>query len=311
MLLQEANAEALPFVDESFDLVFCRTSLHHFADPQRAVNEMVRTCRPGGRVVLFDLVPPSADVRATFDHVHRLLDPSHVRTFLEPELAELLPGGIGGLTYGDTATLRLPIEVILTDQSDRDEVLALLQAEMRGDGEPTGFDPREEDGKIVVSFTTCVVHTTRAVDDLRRIFELFHEFEAHGAGASTKTIRRVPKLPLTTTGPYTTSWPSISRSRSSENSATCKKPSAGSSRSFSYSARVNSVRCNAPRCTSLRRPPCQSSGSVTSAAGVPVERNRLVEVTHLHCEVRYGRDRHAAILSKSGPEPGGNVNVRP
>ena len=32
VLLQEANAESLPFVDESFDIVFCRSSLHHFAD---------------------------------------------------------------------------------------------------------------------------------------------------------------------------------------------------------------------------------------------------------------------------------------
>src|SRR5437588_3235170 len=37
ILLQEGNAEALPFVDESFDVVFCRSSLHHFGDPHQAV----------------------------------------------------------------------------------------------------------------------------------------------------------------------------------------------------------------------------------------------------------------------------------
>src|SRR3981081_4425917 len=33
VLLQEGNAEVLPFVDRSFDVVFCRSSLHHFEDP--------------------------------------------------------------------------------------------------------------------------------------------------------------------------------------------------------------------------------------------------------------------------------------
>src|SRR5205823_520870 len=61
VLLQEANAEALPFLDESFDVVFCRSSLHHFADPERAVTEMVRVCRTGGRIVLVDLIAPAAE----------------------------------------------------------------------------------------------------------------------------------------------------------------------------------------------------------------------------------------------------------
>ncbi len=166
VLLQEGNAEALPFADESFDVVCCRSSLHHFADPRRAVDEMLRVCRPGGRVVLVDLVAPSETVRDRFDHVHRLLDPSHVRTFCEPELADLFPAGFCALTYGETSTLRLPIDVAITEQSARAEVLALLDAERRGEAPPTGFDPVDEDGKIVVSFTTCIVHAERVAHEL-------------------------------------------------------------------------------------------------------------------------------------------------
>src|SRR5580692_3131119 len=50
VLLQEGNAAALPFVDGSFDLVMCRASVHHFADPETSVAEMARVCRRGGRV---------------------------------------------------------------------------------------------------------------------------------------------------------------------------------------------------------------------------------------------------------------------
>lgn len=153
--LVEGNAELLPLRDQSFDLVYCRSSLHHFADPRRAVAEMLRVCKIGGRVVLFDLVAPSDDVRDRFDHVHRLLDPSHVRTFLEPELATLLPAP---LEYGDTMTIRLPIDIAMTEQSDRDAVIAAL----RDDRPATGFDPTEEDGSYTVSFTSCVVHARRS-----------------------------------------------------------------------------------------------------------------------------------------------------
>jgi SAM-dependent methyltransferase len=134
VLLQEGNAESLPFVDESFDVVFCRSSLHHFGDPERAVAEMVRVCRVGGRLVLVDLVAPTADIRGLFDHVHRLVDPSHVRSFLEREIAQLLPGGVGNLVYGDTSTFRLPIDVAFTEQSDGAGTLTLLMADPRGEG---------------------------------------------------------------------------------------------------------------------------------------------------------------------------------
>jgi ubiquinone/menaquinone biosynthesis C-methylase UbiE len=161
VLLQEANAESLPFLDESFDLVFCRASLHHFEHPERAIAEMVRVCRVGGRVVLMDLIVPAAEVREQFDHVHRLLDPSHMRAYTEPELAELLPGGIDALVYADTTTMRFPIEGAIAEHSDRDALFAALHAEVQGDGPVSGLEPAEEDGKLTVTFMLCVVHAER------------------------------------------------------------------------------------------------------------------------------------------------------
>jgi SAM-dependent methyltransferase len=152
----EGNAHALPFRDTSFDIVCCRSSLHHFSYPQHAVSEMARVCGADGRVVLVDLIAPDASVRDRFDHVHRLLDPSHVRTFLEHELADVAPGN---LVYANTSTIRLPVDVAFSDVSDRDEVLRLLRADANGSGPPTGFEPVEDNGRFVVSFTTTTVHS--------------------------------------------------------------------------------------------------------------------------------------------------------
>ncbi len=48
-----APAEALPFSDGSFDVVFSHEVIEHVADDRRAVAEMVRVLAPGGRIVLF------------------------------------------------------------------------------------------------------------------------------------------------------------------------------------------------------------------------------------------------------------------
>jgi len=161
VLLQEGSAAELPFLDASFDLVFCRAALHHMPDPGGAVAEMARVCRPGGRVVAADMVAPSADVRKAFDALHRALDPSHAGVLLESELAELLEAKVGTLAYGETSDpFRIPLEHILTDAADRDAVTSALDAELAG-GAETGFDPVLEDDQTLVAFTNTVVHARR------------------------------------------------------------------------------------------------------------------------------------------------------
>src|SRR5262249_19150632 len=46
----QADAEHLPFRDESFDLVYCVATLHHALDLPRMVSEMTRVARPGAFV---------------------------------------------------------------------------------------------------------------------------------------------------------------------------------------------------------------------------------------------------------------------
>jgi SAM-dependent methyltransferase len=50
--VRRADGENLPFPDECFDLVFSWGVIHHSSDMEAALGELVRVCRPGGRLVL-------------------------------------------------------------------------------------------------------------------------------------------------------------------------------------------------------------------------------------------------------------------
>ena len=74
--LREADAHALPFPDKSFDTVVCTFSLCAIPDERRAVSEMKRVLRPGGRLLLADHVAGSSWPVRT---VQRLLEVATLR----------------------------------------------------------------------------------------------------------------------------------------------------------------------------------------------------------------------------------------
>lgn len=89
MTTAKAEAGALPFLDESFDLVCCRLAAHHFPDLRLFVGEVRRVLKNGGRFALVDNVAPDADqlpdasaterdeATAAYNAFEKLRDPSH------------------------------------------------------------------------------------------------------------------------------------------------------------------------------------------------------------------------------------------
>lgn len=50
----QGDSERLPFADATFDVVTCANSFHHYPRQDRAVAEMHRVLKPGGRLLLLD-----------------------------------------------------------------------------------------------------------------------------------------------------------------------------------------------------------------------------------------------------------------
>lgn len=51
----QGDAHAMPFPEDSFDLVYARMLFEYLAEKERAAAEMVRVCKPGGTVMFQDL----------------------------------------------------------------------------------------------------------------------------------------------------------------------------------------------------------------------------------------------------------------
>jgi ubiquinone/menaquinone biosynthesis C-methylase UbiE len=60
--LQQANAHELPFDDASFDTVVCTFGLCTIPDHKKAIAEMTRVLRPGGRLILVDHIESSSRI---------------------------------------------------------------------------------------------------------------------------------------------------------------------------------------------------------------------------------------------------------
>ena len=105
---QLGDALPLPFLDASFSIVLTRYSFHHFLDPKAVLAEMTRVCRPGGRVLVVDVVQPPEKAVA-YDHLEKLRDPSHVHALTFPEMADLIAAS--GLVKVQTAHYKVEGEL--------------------------------------------------------------------------------------------------------------------------------------------------------------------------------------------------------
>lgn len=142
-VFQLGDAAALPFLDDSFTLVITRFSLHHIGDPRKVAEEMVRVCRPGGRVIVADLVSRS-DLPGDPDRLERMRDPSHGAMLSVEEITDLLISAGAQADSSEVFDVRRPLrtwlEQALTPETTASRIEREVAEELDG-ATPTGLRP--------------------------------------------------------------------------------------------------------------------------------------------------------------------------
>lgn len=91
VIFELADVESLPFEDNCFDLVSCRFAFHHFLRPEKAISEMTRVLKHGGKLVLCDIVSSEDITKSEYQNeMETIRDQSHVKHYRPSEIKQML-----------------------------------------------------------------------------------------------------------------------------------------------------------------------------------------------------------------------------
>jgi SAM-dependent methyltransferase len=151
LLWERGDAASLPYLDDSFELVVSRFAVHHFAEPQRQLGEMVRVCRPGGRVTIVDLVAVDEAVADRHNELERLRDPSHTIALTTGQLTALLRASGAAVEREAAVDRQLDFERWIAQGGTAPATAARIRAELESElegGPETGMRPVLREGKL-------------------------------------------------------------------------------------------------------------------------------------------------------------------
>lgn len=146
---QTGTATPLPFADNSYTLVLTRYSYHHLLAPAEALAEMIRVCKPGGRIMVAD-VAIEASKSAAYDQLEILRDPSHTHALTKEEFSSLfLNSGLQNCrqsAYGVDIELEAQLKASFPNPGDEEIIRKMVTDDVGINA--IGISVRKDDDKI-------------------------------------------------------------------------------------------------------------------------------------------------------------------
>ena len=84
-----SSSESIPLEDDYFDTIICTNSFHHYLHPDKAMNEIYRLLKVGGKIFILD---PTADhwYIKLADKFIKIIEPQHVKIYSTEEFKNLM-----------------------------------------------------------------------------------------------------------------------------------------------------------------------------------------------------------------------------
>jgi ubiquinone/menaquinone biosynthesis C-methylase UbiE len=145
------DVERLDLPDASFDVATCKFAFHHFPRPARVVAEMARVVRPGGTILIADMVAAEDPAKRDYqDRIERLCDPSHASALMASEFEAMFAAhGLEVVARHGRETSYTVSEWMAhggpTPEAAR-EIVALLEGSL--DVDRSGLSVRREGGEL-------------------------------------------------------------------------------------------------------------------------------------------------------------------
>ncbi|CDQ21463.1 Ubiquinone/menaquinone biosynthesis C-methylase UbiE [Halobacillus karajensis] len=116
-----ADAEGLPFIEKTFDIVTCRIAPHHFPSPDTFVMEVTRVLKETGKFLLIDnIAPEDKKLDQFYNHFEKKRDYSHVRALKISEWEQLFIKNGLSIKNSLTRKKRMPFQDWVSRTTDNE-----------------------------------------------------------------------------------------------------------------------------------------------------------------------------------------------
>ncbi len=145
------EAENLPFLSSTFDIVMSRLAFHHFINPEVVFKEMKRVLKDNGKLVIVDMEARAENLREVADYYETLRDKSHTKCLSRLDFQRIADSNGMEMTFSET----ILVPVKLSDWMDLTKVNGderiIIEEAMKKDilnEIKIGFDPYYIDDEI-------------------------------------------------------------------------------------------------------------------------------------------------------------------
>jgi ubiquinone/menaquinone biosynthesis C-methylase UbiE len=146
-----ADAEHLPFLDHTFDIVTCRIAAHHFPNQDQFIREVKRVLKEKGKFLLIDNISPDNEIYDSFiNRLEKTRDYSHFRSLNINEWKKLLTENKLKVLQEQQRRKTLPYEEWVNRTLDNEENKIHVEQFMAGASNDIKhyYEIKIDDGKI-------------------------------------------------------------------------------------------------------------------------------------------------------------------